>query len=249
MRGDGPPIPAQPAPGGYPCAVTRSRLAALLALAVLVAACGGTTSTATPGGSTPDASASAVPAGSDAPAGSSGPGASIPAASSTPGQSSAAPGSVPPSASPSDSAVPGGAAACTGSDNNRAFFVNFARSIPWHVFCAVLPKGWFVSSGSNRLAGGGRLVISYKGPDGATVTLSEGSWCTDPNGCVPTGPDSGSAPFGSLSGVVYDLSASGGTGWAVVVDGGQAPSWMLEVHGLDQPSTLALAAALVEVAG
>jgi hypothetical protein len=48
---------------------------------------------------------------------------------------------------------------------------------------------------------------------------------------------------------VYDLSASGGTGWAVVVDGGQAPSWMLEVHGLDQPSTLALAAALVEVAG
>jgi hypothetical protein len=229
--------------------VSRTRLSALLALVLLVAACGDASSTATPGGSTPLPSASLDDsAASGGPTGSPGPVASGPKESGTPGQPSAAQGTALPSASPSDTALPDGAAACTGSDNNRAFFVNFARSIPWHVFCAVLPTGWFVSSGSNRLAGGGRLIISYKGPAGATVTLSEGSWCTDANGCIPSGSDSGSAPFGSLSGLVYDLSASGGTGWAVVVDGGQAPSWMLETHGLDQPTTLALAAALVEVA-
>jgi hypothetical protein len=37
-------------------------------------------------------------------------------------------------------------------------------------------------------------------------------------------------------------------GWAVVVDRGASISWLLVTHGLDQATTLSLAAALYEVA-
>jgi hypothetical protein len=119
------------------------------------------------------------------------------------------------------------------------------------VFCPVLPKPWFVKTGISHVANGGSLVISYTGPGGARLTLSEGTFCTDANGCVPAVADSGSAPFGSLSGLVYDLSGlgSGSDGWAIVVDGGQSPMWKLETHGLDRATSVQLAAALAEVSG
>lgn len=182
------------------------------------------------------------------------PGASgSPQATSTPrGSAGIAPSDAPsdaPSASPSDTTPPGGAAACTGSDNNRAFYLNFAHSTPWPVFCAVLPKGWYVDSGKSVLAGGGWLKISFKNGGSTRVALSEGSFCTDANGCVPSVANAGSAPFGTLSGLVYDLSGSGAPDWAIVVDGGQTPSWMLETQGLDQATTLAFAAALAQVGG
>jgi hypothetical protein len=230
--------------------VTRTRLAALLAVPLILAACGGATGSPS-GAATPASSASAVAStASVAPGDTASPDASAPADSPTPGDSTSPTASDEPSASPTASAATGGAAACSGSDNNRTFFANFARSISWTVFCPVLPKPWFVDTGKSVLAGGGWLVISYKGgPGGAKLTLSEGSFCTDANGCVPSGADAGSVPFGSKTGLLYSLSGSGDNAWAVVVDGGQDPSWMLETHGLDQATTVALAADLAVVGG
>jgi hypothetical protein len=62
---------------------------------------------------------------------------------------------------------------------------------------------------------------------------------------VPAGTDGGDAPFGPLSGT---LIRSSDGGFAVVVGRGLNPSWLAEAHGLDEPTTLALAAALTEVA-
>jgi hypothetical protein len=116
--------------------------------------------------------------------------------------------------------------------------------VSWDVYCAVLPKGWSVASGSYRLAGGGKLIISYKGPNGATLTLSEGSFCGDDGGCVPAGSESGNASFGSLDGT---LVASDGGGYSIVVDRGRAPSWLMTTTGLDQATTVALGEALAHV--
>ena len=230
--------------------MSRSRLASILVVVLLVAACGGATVSPTPGDSSPAPTGSAgSPTDASPPAATASPDGSTPVESATPAVSSAPSATDQPTASPTDTLQPGGATACSGSDNNRAFFANFARSIPWHVFCPVLPKPWFVDSGISHVANGGSLVISYKSPGGARLTLSEGTFCKDASGCVPAVADSGSATFGSLSGLVYDLSGlgSGNDGWAIVVDGGQAPMWKLETHGLDRASSGQLAAALAEV--
>ncbi len=231
----------------------RTSFAALILVALLVAACGSTldSSSAGPTGSsatgdgpsaaasTPVETASAAPGDSQAPA-SAVPG--DPTASTAPTDSQTPSGSAEPAAS----AVPGGADACSGSDANRAFYANLARSVSWQVFCAVLPKGWFVSSGSYRLANGGKLLISYKGPGGATLSLSEGAFCSDGSGCVPAGTDTGDAAFGSLAGTLVTVDAGG---FAIVAARGQTPSWLMVTQGLDQATTVSFGAALAEVAG
>ncbi len=233
----------------------RTSFAALVLVALLVAACGSTLdgtsvaptdSSATSGGATaaattPVGPASATPGKSQAPESAAGE-TPAPTASTGPTGSEAPSGSGGPAAS----VVPGGAEACSGSDANRAFYANLARSVSWQVFCAVLPKGWFVSSGSYRLANGGKLLISYKGPGGATLSLSEGSFCTDGSGCVPAGSDAGAAAFGSLAGTLVTVDAGG---FAIVAARGQTPSWLMVSQGLDQATTVSLGAALAEVAG
>ncbi len=147
-------------------------------------------------------------------------------------------------ASPSVTAT--GAAACSGSDANRSFFQAAANAVDWPVLCAVLPKGWFVSEGSYRKANGGKVLISYKGPGGATLSLSEGAFCSDDDGCVPAGGELGEAGLGNLGGTLVGLDDGG---LAIVVDRGLSPSWLLVASGLDQPTVLALGDAMVEVEG
>jgi hypothetical protein len=108
----------------------------------------------------------------------------------------------------------------------------------------VLPKGWFVSQGSYRLASGGKLLMGYKGPGGATISLSEGGFCTTPDGCVPAGTDIGSAALGPLAGTLVGLD---GGGFAIVSGRGANPSWLMTTAGLDQATTVSLGAALAEV--
>ena len=109
---------------------------------------------------------------------------------------------------PDDAAAgePGAADACTGSDDNRTFFEGIARAADWPVLCGVLPAGWFVSEGSYRLANGGKLLISYKGPGGATIALSEGAFCRDDDGCVPDGSELGGAALGPLDATLYQTA-------------------------------------------
>jgi predicted small lipoprotein YifL len=139
----------------------------------------------------------------------------------------------------------GGASACAGTAENQDFYAVFAAAVDWTVYCPVLPKGWFVESGQYRLAGGGRMEIGYRGPDGARFTLQEGAFCSDADGCVPDGTELGSASLAGLDGTL--VSGDDGS-WAIVVDPGANPSWLIVGTGIDEEAFRTIAADLAPVA-
>ncbi len=245
--------PEAPNPRGrYPSPVLRLRFALLTALVVILAACGGSVpaSRATPAAVTPG-QATVAPAATDE--ASAGAGATEeptvtdePAVTDEPTPTDEpAPSEEPtPTESPSGSAGIDPAAACSGSTANRVFFAGVAQAVEWPVLCGVLPKGWFVSQGSYRLANGGRLIIGYKGPGCAMITLSEGAWCAAADGCVPAGSDLGAASLGPLAGPMYQTA----DGFAILSAAGENPSWLMATKGLDQATTTSFAAALAQVA-
>ncbi len=208
-------------------------------LGLLVAACGGSTPpTDEPAGtntvrppSSVAASPSAEPSATTAPL-------QTPAPIEPP---SATPGDIP---SPPGSATPGAADACTGTDANRDFLEAVATAVAWPVYCAVLPSGWFVDAGEYRLAAGGRLEITYRGPAGASLALREGAFCTTEGGCLPAGTDLGGASFGDMTGTL--VSADDGS-WALAVDAGEDISWLAEGSGLDEATFRRFAEALTLV--
>jgi hypothetical protein len=148
--------------------------------------------------------------------------------------------------SPSESAGTGAAATCTGTDENRQFFEAAAATLEWTVYCAVLPSGWFIDAGEYRRAGGGRLEIAYRGPKGARLQLREGAFCTDAAGCVPSGTEAGDASFGDQAATL--ISTDDG-GWAVVVDRGEAISWLAVGTSIDEDAFLSITSALAAVDG
>lgn len=148
------------------------------------------------------------------------------------------------SAGPTPTGEAGSADACTGSDDNRAFFADVAAAFDWPVYCAVLPGRWSVESGRYRSAGGGWMEMFYKGPGGARFELYEGAFCDDADGCVPDGSDAGSAAFGDQSGTL--VTGSDGR-YAVVVDRGDDISWLAIGDGLDVEVFKEFAASLVRV--
>ena len=151
-----------------------------------------------------------------------------------------------PSAEPSESGSAGSVDACTGNDSNRTFYAQVAAAVDWPVYCPVLPARWSVDSGQYRLAGGGWMRIAYQGPGGARFELSEGAFCDEADGCVPSGPDAGSAAFGDLTGTLV-VGADGR--YAVVVDRGAERSWLAVGVGLDVEVFKDFAANLIRVEG
>jgi hypothetical protein len=149
-----------------------------------------------------------------------------------------------PAVEPSPSAGAGGLAECTGNSENRDFFAGVASAVDWPVYCAVLPGGWFVDAGRYRLARGGWMEMTYKGPSGARLELHEGSFCQDPSGCVPTGTDAGTAAFGDRDGTLV-LADDGRL--AVVVDRGSSPSWLAIGSGLDRDAFVKVIGRLVRL--
>jgi hypothetical protein len=145
---------------------------------------------------------------------------------------------------PTASGQAGSVEACTGTDDNRTFYTNVAAAFDWPVYCAVLPARWSVASGRYRSAGGGWMEITYNGPGGARFELREGAFCDVPEGCVPNGPDAGTAAFGNLSGTL--VTGDDGS-YAVVVDRGKARSWLAVGVGLDLEVFKGLAANLTLV--
>ena len=138
------------------------------------------------------------------------------------------------------------ASGCTGTDENRTFYSSVAAAVTWTVYCPVLPSGWFVEQGQYRLAGGGRLAMTYRGPGGVRFTLDEGVWCTDGSGCAPAGSDIGSTAFSDRAGT---LIATGSGSFAIVVDAGATVSWSLVGEGLDESTVRTFGAALIVVGG
>jgi len=213
-------------------------LAVVVAVALLTALAACDASTGTPGAvSTPsatDAGGSSSPEGTVAGSGST----ADPSATGAP--ASPSPGNV---ATPSPSGGPVDAAAeCSGSLANRDFFSAVATAVDWDVYCGVLPDGWFVDDPSSyRLRDGGQMIVTYRGPNGARLQLREGAFCSDENGCVPSGQDSGPATFGGRDGTLVALE---GGGYAVVVDRGAPLSWLAIGANLEEAEFRGLAAAL-----
>ena len=197
----------------------------------MFAACGisdaGPTVRPAPTDSPPTPSADTVPSGAptDPPSGAPPSGAS--------GEPSLTAG---PSAAPS--------AACSGNDGNRDFFAAIAEAVAWDVYCAVLPGGWFVDSGTYRLSSGGWMEVGYRGPSGARITLREGAFCQEDGDCVPAGTDVGAAAFGDREGTL--VAAEDGS-WAVVVDQGAPLAWLAVGSGLDEASIRSHAEAFIVV--
>ncbi len=114
---------------------------------------------------------------------------------------------VEPTVAPTDTLTPAptaspasGAAGCTGTADNQAFFVEAAAVLHFDVYCAVLPKGWWLQSGEYK---GSFLQVQYKKAGGATLTIWEGAWCPPTYACASAGGEIGPASFGGLAGTLY----------------------------------------------
>ncbi len=232
------------------CTGTRPRRLTLLAacLTVALAACGSSTPSESGTGTAPSSAAATSgttgePATSQPPGQTSAPGQSTePAGPSRPPASG---GAVEPSPAASERPPTGTAAACSGSAENRDFFAAAGEAFGWEVYCAVLPDGWYVATGSYRLAGGGRLEITYRGPDGGRFGLREGSYCAGgASACAPRHEDLGPTAFGDRSGELVTLGQTASDGFAVYVDPGQTPSWEATGQGLDEAAFRSLVAEL-----
>lgn len=202
------------------------RSLAVTCLAIVLAGCGGAATQTDPPALGPSATPAPTPAASP-----SGPRpATLPPLETPP--ASGPPSEAPtPGASDAGSPAIGLAFACSGTDANRDFFEAVAVAVQWPVYCAVLPGGWFVTSGEYRLASGGRLEIAYRGPGGATFELREGAFCVTEGGCLPAGTELGDARYGDLTGTL--VSADDGT-WALGVDVGADISWLAAGAGMDE---------------
>lgn len=148
-----------------------------------------------------------------------------------------------PSPSPTPTPAPTSrAAACTGAAANKAFFAEAAAKLHFGVYCAVLPKGWYLSAGNYKLTEGGALDATYK-KGGATLNLLEGTWCTGgAAGCWGWWPVIATVRFAGLSGQLFQ----GGTSstWAVTANLGSAPAYEMAVYGVSKSQAVAFAAAM-----
>ncbi len=117
----------------------------------------------------------------------------------------------------------------------------------WPVYCAVLPDSWFLEAGSYRLRDGGRLEVTYRGPDDAHLSIVEGDICAgaDVEACAPRDAMIGPASFGDLDGELGRLA----NGLALDVDRGANPSWRATGVGLSEDDFRALGAAFALVEG
>lgn len=223
-------------------------LTILLAAALLVTAC------ETPGPSslattlTTPAPTSAGPPASPASPGAS-PAGSPPGTAIATVRPSGATASPRASATPVSTAAPTGSAdptVCAGSDANRTFYANTAAAVAWDVYCPVLPKGWYVESGSFRAASGGSMVISYKTNTGLRIELKEGSVCTGSAAtCGPLDSTIGPAAFGDRQGQMGRRAAN----LVLYVDPGASPAWQATATGLDEATFRSICAAFLKVPG
>jgi hypothetical protein len=231
--------PRSRAPGHPDPVYRRSRLLLPVLVAMAVSACIGGGTPATP----------AVERGSSAPASSAPPTAALSPSTIPTTEPTATPAPID---SPTSEPTPSGSTAagdsavdgCTGTDDNRSFFAKAAADLSWPVYCAALPARWFVSTGSYSRAGGGKLEISYQGPNGAKFELREGAFCTDGTGCVPEGSDAGTATFGDQAATLVHFEDGS---VAAVVDRGERLSWLAIGAAMSDPAFQAIAASLIRL--
>jgi hypothetical protein len=134
--------------------------------------------------------------------------------------------------------------ACSGDEENRAFFLDASQNLDWPVYCPVLPARWFVTNGTYSGRGVGQLEIGYRGPAGATLTLQQGGFCETSDGCVPAGNDTGDASFGDQQGTLVTVDDGG---YAIVVGRADTPSWLAVASGMDEATFRQIARSFVRL--
>jgi hypothetical protein len=141
------------------------------------------------------------------------------------------------------------AAACSGNEDNKAFFAAAAGAMRWNVYCAVLPGSWHVTAGAFTRRNGGALDVGYQGPHGAQLGLMEGSYClTSPSACSPHDAVIGPAAFGDLAGTLYTYTPSPGqTLYIIYVSPGTRHAYAISGLGLSEASFRSIAADLYKV--
>ena len=153
-----------------------------------------------------------------------------------------------PTATPTPSPTPSPtspAAACTGTADNKAFFAKAAGAMNWTVYCAVLPSGWHITTGSYDNAPNGELEVDYRGPGTSVLNLHEGAYCV---GCTwrSTMADGGPAAFGPVS---AELWVDPAYPRETIVDAnyGSAHEYMVHTIDLSQATIRAFSAAMIAV--
>jgi len=178
-----------------------------------------------------------------APSATAAPASAAPSATAAPAASATAAPLVSPAASAAPSSVAG---TCTGTADHLAFFADAAAMLPFNVYCAVLPAGWWLQTAEYKQPNGGFVVVSYKNTAGATVEISQGNFCAvDPSICWAVVSTTGTASFGPLPGTLVLASAT--PVYGIYVGANTTRSYVIKGSGMTQAKFVAIAAALVKV--
>jgi hypothetical protein len=137
-------------------------------------------------------------------------------------------------------------AACTGTDANRAYFIQTAATVPFNFYCAVFPTGWQVKGTQTNQ---GVTAIVYSNTSGWFVELEEG--CSTAAECLTDMQDPiGSTRFGDMTGTIYSMnlgyeiwSQKGGTGYAMMASRGG----ISDPNKITQAQFSSWAAAIIQV--
>ncbi len=139
------------------------------------------------------------------------------------------------------------ATTCTGSPDNQVFLADAAKKLAFGVYCAVLPKGWYLVTPTSYH--GGQLQITYQGPGSAIVTIREGAFCTTgASACTPRDHPLGTAMFSDQNGGLVALGPTAADGFAIYVNGGSTKAYEIKGTGVTREKLVAYAAAIVKVA-
>jgi hypothetical protein len=135
---------------------------------------------------------------------------------------------------------------CTGEADGPGSFKAASMSATFDVYCAALPAGWHRESMSGDQQPATTVTVTYRGPNGETLTLSEGNLCSaGQSACATAGTSSGAAMFGDREGQLFE--APPGADYALYVAPGQSPSWMATGKGMSLEAFKALTTALIIV--
>jgi hypothetical protein len=210
-------------------------LGAALAMSLVVGACQGNAPTQAPADPTPTATPTPAPTDTPTPA---------PSPTDVPTPTPTPTASPTPTPTPAPT-VPASASVCTGGDAVKRWFADQTPLINFDVYCAVLPKGWYLVKAQVDYVKGG-IVVEYKNGSGHTLDLYEGTFChMYPNPCTSyIVPEIGDIPFGST--LMAELSGGSGL-WHASVAPSPGVIYATIGEGMTQAQITAYAAAMHNV--
>jgi hypothetical protein len=133
---------------------------------------------------------------------------------------------------------------------NQTFWATVSQKMSWDVYCPVLPAGWQVSAKLGykydlSVGPSGVLSMAYTGPNGETLRIDEGSFCTGQAAACSPGAVIETIVFGDLLGSLDSLP---GGDQAVYVKPGAAKSYKLTGSGISQAALVQIARDVAKVA-